>query len=354
MAVYKVPQDVEADDKLLGPFSFRQFIYLVAVALSGVAAWGLGNLLLPLAIIPVPIMIVFLVLALPLRKDQPMEIYAAAIVSFLLKPRRRLWQPDGIISLIEISSPSGDNSILGKGLSEAEASERFAYLSQLVDSQGWAIRGVSEAGSRLQEDTILESQSAEDILDESNHISQSLVNRLAETNQRRRQDLLQKFSPGGQSPSNSISVDTPSSPSTTPPALNQVVNDPAPPVVPSSGSHVSQAQSQSQIDNSHTPVSHSSHGASDDTASDPVINYNPYPSVMRQAVIKPVSEQAKPDPAPNLPQPVPDPPEPRKDTPSTDIINLASNSDLSVETIAREAKRIKEKQQSEEIVLKLH
>ena len=27
MAVYKVPQDVEADDKLIGPFSFRQFIY---------------------------------------------------------------------------------------------------------------------------------------------------------------------------------------------------------------------------------------------------------------------------------------------------------------------------------------
>ena len=29
MAQYKVPQDVEADDKLLGPFSFRQFVYLL-------------------------------------------------------------------------------------------------------------------------------------------------------------------------------------------------------------------------------------------------------------------------------------------------------------------------------------
>ena len=29
MSVYKVPQDVEADDKLLGPFNFRQFIYLM-------------------------------------------------------------------------------------------------------------------------------------------------------------------------------------------------------------------------------------------------------------------------------------------------------------------------------------
>ena len=29
MAQYKVPQDVEAEDKLLGPFTFRQFIYLM-------------------------------------------------------------------------------------------------------------------------------------------------------------------------------------------------------------------------------------------------------------------------------------------------------------------------------------
>ena len=33
MATYKVPQDVEAEDKLLGPFTFRQFIYLLIACL---------------------------------------------------------------------------------------------------------------------------------------------------------------------------------------------------------------------------------------------------------------------------------------------------------------------------------
>jgi hypothetical protein len=70
MAVYKVPQDVEADDKLIGPFSFRQFIYLIIVALSIAAAWGLGHLFIPLAILPFPIILFFGALALPLRKDQ--------------------------------------------------------------------------------------------------------------------------------------------------------------------------------------------------------------------------------------------------------------------------------------------
>src|SRR6186997_950947 len=105
MAVYKVPQDVEADDKLIGPFSFRQFIYLIIVAISGVLAWALAQLFIPLAIIPLPIIIFFGALALPLRKDQPMEIYLAAIVSYYLKPHRRLWVADGVQSLVEITAP---------------------------------------------------------------------------------------------------------------------------------------------------------------------------------------------------------------------------------------------------------
>ena len=90
MAVYKVAQDVEADDKLIGPFSFRQFIYLIIVAISIALAWGLSRIFVGLAVIPLPLILFFGALALPLRKDQPMEVYLAALVSYYLKPRKRL------------------------------------------------------------------------------------------------------------------------------------------------------------------------------------------------------------------------------------------------------------------------
>ena len=54
MATYKVPQDVEADDKLLGPFSFRQFVYLIIVAASIGIAWILAQIFIGLIIIPIP------------------------------------------------------------------------------------------------------------------------------------------------------------------------------------------------------------------------------------------------------------------------------------------------------------
>ena len=105
MAQYKVPQDVEADDKLIGPFSFRQFIYLIAAVLAGAIGWGLYQLFPLLAIIPVPVVVFFGALALPLKKDQPMEMYLAAMIAYYIKPHRRLWDADGIDSMIEITVP---------------------------------------------------------------------------------------------------------------------------------------------------------------------------------------------------------------------------------------------------------
>ena len=60
MAQYKVPQDVEADDKLIGPFSFRQFVYLLVAAGLIALAVGMFQLFPLLAIIPLPFAFFFL------------------------------------------------------------------------------------------------------------------------------------------------------------------------------------------------------------------------------------------------------------------------------------------------------
>ena len=196
MAVYKVPQDVEADDKLIGPFSFRQFIYLIIVAIAGAAAFGLSQLFLPLVIIPFPIIIFFGALALPLRKDQPMETYLSAVVSFyFLKSRRRMWSPDGIDSFITIIPPKNEDIRRTKDFGEDEASRRLGYLSELVDSHGWSVRGagVPAPDTAMKEDLYYESQSTPDVLDtdndQSRRLTQGLEQSAAATHQQARQNM---------------------------------------------------------------------------------------------------------------------------------------------------------------------
>lgn len=192
MAVYKVPQDVEADDKLIGPFSFRQFIYLIIVAISGAAAWGLSQLFLALAILPLPIILFFAALALPLRKDQPMEAYLSAVVSFyFLKSRKRFWQPDGIDSFITIIPPKDSERILTKDLDESEATRRLNYLADLVDTHGWAIRGAgSTPDTSMSTDLYYESQQAPDMMDNTTPAAQAMTQQLTEEADDRKQEAI--------------------------------------------------------------------------------------------------------------------------------------------------------------------
>ena len=193
MSVYKVPQDVEADDKLLGPFNFRQFIYLIIVAgciALEIFLWGIFP---GLIILPLPIIIFFGALALPLRKDQPMETYLAAVVSFYLKPNKRFWQPDGVEHLIQISAPVNKEEHLTKELSQNEASRRLSYLADIVDTEGWAIKhSIAPINTTVREEYSNEARAAEDMFDNS-RVSSNVDNLLNQHDQRRKQQIMQNL-----------------------------------------------------------------------------------------------------------------------------------------------------------------
>ena len=172
MATYKVPQDVEAEDRLLGPFTFRQFVYLLIAAIAGALAAALFQIFPLLAILPLPVIIFFLILALPLKKDQPMETYLAAIVSFYMKPNKRFWRPGQGETTIQITAPKIVEKSRTRDLSEEEASHRLSFLSNLVDSEGYAIRG--NHNGNFTENFIADTEDVNDFMDDSQN--QNLIN----------------------------------------------------------------------------------------------------------------------------------------------------------------------------------
>jgi hypothetical protein len=178
MAQYKVPQDVEADDKLLGPFSARQFGYLMAAGILIAVAVGLFQLFPLLALIPLPPVFLFLVLALPLKKDQPMETYLAAMVSFYLKPHTRVWTPGQRESTIFITAPKIADDVRTRDITGEEATHRLSFLANLVDSEGYAIKGA--INSSMREDLVAEANAATDMFDAYNSAN---LNRAISANQ---------------------------------------------------------------------------------------------------------------------------------------------------------------------------
>ncbi len=349
MANYKVPQDVEAEDKLLGPFSFRQFIYLLIVVAAIGVAFVLFRILPPLVIIPLPVVLFFGALALPLRKDQPMEIYLAAILSFYLKPRQRMWEPDGIETLVHIAAPRNKEPQRTKNVSASEAEQRLRYLSDLSDSRGWSVRNThAPVSTSMNADVFNEAQQTQDILDTSGSVAQNFNQMITQNDQRRHQQVLSQFQAAAAAPAPAMVAQQPIVPQFQDPYANlgQQTIAPAPP---------QQAAFATPSPNPFTPTQITQPAAVQTPAdTEGIPQFNPYPTNMNQTVIQPLSDQqATQQPAPPVAQPEPTSTSTKPLSP--DIINLANNTDLSIETIAREANRISEKEaeQSNEVIISL-
>lgn len=172
MATYKVPQDIEADDKLLGPFTFRQFVYLMVILGLVLAMVGLFQIFPLLAIIPVPFILFFGILALPIKKEQPMETYLAALVSFYTKPKKRYWIAGQSDSTIQITAPKRTEPIRTRNITEDEASHRLSFLAELVDSEGHAIKN---ANTTMKDDFYAEAMNTTDMFERRNNFGSSNI-----------------------------------------------------------------------------------------------------------------------------------------------------------------------------------
>lgn len=291
MAEYKVPQDVEADDKLIGPFNFRQFVYLLIVAALIAIMFGLFQIFPLLAIIPLPPILLLLALALPLKKDQPMETYLTALISYYLKPRTKVWMPGQRETTIKITAPKIVDKIRTRNISGEEATHRLSFLADIVDTEGYIIKDA--INKPMREDLVAEANTATDIFETFHFDNLSNVIDKDETN--RHQEVVNKLR---------LAIEKNNS-FTSSPSITTTSTTPLPFTLTLTSSTITQ------------PL-------------------NPTPSSI--TVSSPSSV-----PTSSPPQTSPIPPKPS-------IIELANNPDFSVETIAKEAKRINRKDEGEVFV----
>jgi hypothetical protein len=143
MATYVVIQDIEAEDKLLGPLSLRQFLYAVITVVLGFVMFQVFPIS-PLLSIPfLPPALLFATLAAPFGRDQPSEVWLLAKIRFILKPRRRIWDQSGLQELVTITVPKKIERQLTDGLSQNEVQSRLKALANTIDTRGWAVKGMN-------------------------------------------------------------------------------------------------------------------------------------------------------------------------------------------------------------------
>jgi len=402
MATYKVLQDIEAEDKLLGPLTLRQFIYAGIAAINGyltffVVSKGAAFM----AIVFFPITLVCIFFAWPWSRDQPTEVWALAKIRFMVKPRKRIWNQTGIKELVTITVPKKIERSLTNGLSENEVRSRLRALSDTIDSRGWAVKNVNvnmytqpayamaDFSDRLissqtlpQPVPTIDIKAADDILDEKNNpVAQQFDTMIAASAKAHRQDVINKMQqtatpiapppkpqPLQQKPANDYwFLNQPSQTSTSVPqdsvtfntqvvAPGTSVSDlPVTSAVPTADEEAFMEHLKAEptfspnIGHLHViqPLSEQkaaaaqARGAQLQASGQPVVASQPVQSTQQQ------DDQTVPQnpPAPKVTQ--------KPDAGILDFADLARNNDLNVATIAREAQKRSEPPQ-DEVVISLH
>jgi len=138
MGQYKVPQDVQREDRIFGPFTLKQFLFLIGGVMIGYMAYsifsklGAGSFSLLIGLLFFAPIASFSVI-----KVQGMELpdYLTALIIYLAKPKKRVWAKD--ISLPDISYTPKREEAEVQNINPQEVKSRLEQLAQVLDSRGW-------------------------------------------------------------------------------------------------------------------------------------------------------------------------------------------------------------------------
>ena len=318
MATYTVIQDIEAEDKFLGPLTLKQFIFGAAGLFFGYLGFFATSRGVPfLLIIFIPPALLGFFLAIPWSSEQSTETWVLAKLRFKLKPKARIWDQSGLEELVTINAPKKIERQLTNGLDPIEVQSRLKALAETIDTRGWAVKnatlsdtqrpGYQQDSQRLididnvtREVPEIDLNQYEDVLDEDTAVSENFNSMIQTSSQIRRQQSLDK--------------------------MDRI-----------------------------------RHGEPLETVQQPEIHFTPpaepYGDNDEQALSAQLrGRQANRNLASShmqtLPTQVPEQPQAQMtNTPDADILNFAQNNDLNIDTIARQAK--KNDQKDDEVVISL-
>ncbi len=133
---YKVPQNIDMEDRIVGPLTMVQFVIVMA---GGMLVYLCYTLFTPTTfwIAALPIALVTLTFAFVKVNDQPFPKFAAATLLFLTRPKSRVWQKETGAEALKIThkvTPTAANTAVHSTVERSQ----LESLSAALDAGGAA------------------------------------------------------------------------------------------------------------------------------------------------------------------------------------------------------------------------
>ncbi len=132
---YKVPQNIDKEDQIIGPLTLLQFGYLAIAGAIDFLSYKSLPFLLSLVII-VPLTLIALALAFVKVQDQPLIGFILALFSFARNPKVRVWKKISERPIMkEEAAPKPKPVVVPK---KAFDQQKISNITQILDTHGSA------------------------------------------------------------------------------------------------------------------------------------------------------------------------------------------------------------------------
>jgi len=131
---FQVPQKIDLEDKVIGPFTLKQFLYLLAGGMLDYIWFRFFSLGIAF-ILMLPTSAFFIAMAVAKVQDQPFPKFLQSLILFMFKPKQRTWGRQAPLPKLMVMTPKAKQEVRpeSKKLTPGELEK----LSAILDTKGW-------------------------------------------------------------------------------------------------------------------------------------------------------------------------------------------------------------------------
>jgi len=135
---FKVPQNIDLEDKIIGPLTLIQFVYLMIGGAIFYIMFKAGNTAL-LVFVGIPAALIAVFLAFVKINDQPFSRFVVSLMSYMARPKQRVWHKEiELEGTPELQHVPKVVNKTPKPVAKAVEKSDLEKLAQILDTKGWS------------------------------------------------------------------------------------------------------------------------------------------------------------------------------------------------------------------------
>lgn len=137
---YPVPQNIFMPDRIIGPLTLAQFLYLLVSGILALLVWFIfskASILLTIVLI-LPIVALGLGLAFIKINNRPFHIFLLNGYAFFAKPRQRIWLKTPEIPYTPAVTAPVKQEVKTAPKNTKVPAKSISDLASIIDTQGWS------------------------------------------------------------------------------------------------------------------------------------------------------------------------------------------------------------------------